>query len=322
MSAPQTFERARPLAQHCPELTARGVRPGERAQYLAAWRRDVAREVAVEMADLLSGSRLEAQLSDVETLDGDAVFDRVGAVAANCLLRCGPSDLTALLSFEIETAIALTDRSFGGSGEKVSEPASALPRSAALLIDQAARRIAQAIARVSFGSAADCSDLGDVILRSENASRLKPFTAFTKCAFFTLELKTSDGVGWEASLALPVERLDALLPGLNSLQADQTGDRAKRAANCGVMNGIPLSLEAVLAEFDLSLSALHRLAPGDEIPLKMPREAALRLGAKRIALGNLGTSDNRIALRLTSLCETLSAGGPVSSQPLYQGASE
>lgn len=320
MKHARSFHPARPLAQHCAELTERGVRPEDRAEHLAAWRRDVAREVAQDMADLLSGTRIEARLSEPEIMRGDAVFARIGAVAANSLLRCGADDQIALLSFETETAIALTDRSFGGSGEPVGEPVAALPRSAALLVEQASRIIARAIARVSA-----CSDVsagatgassgetgsesrGDVIIRSESASRLKPFSPLTPCALMLLDLIAADGMGWSARLALPADRLDSLLPGLAAGRpvvdspGEETGeDPGETGSARAVLGHIPLPLRAVLAEFELSLGQLERLAPGDRIPLAIARDIPLRMGSRLVACGSLGTIEDRMALKLTSV---------------------
>lgn len=301
MNLDQTFIPARVVAQHCLELTERGIRPEERSEYLAAWRRDVAREVAQEMADLLSGTKLDAKLSEPETLRGEKVFERIGAVAANSLLRCGSGEQTVLLSFEVETAIALTDRSFGGTGEAVLEPVATLPRSAALMIEQSSRVIAQAIARVSAGGGAVGEIEGDVIIRSESATRLKPFAPSSECVLFQLELAASDGTSWSAKIAMPAERLDSLLPGLGSPQSTDPEEADEADPDRAVFGAVPLGLEAVLAEFELSLSQLDRLAPGDQIPIAIARQIPLRIGSQMVASGSLGTMEDRMALKLTSV---------------------
>lgn len=301
MNLAHQFDPARAIAQHCAELTERGLRPEERAQYLASWRRDVAREVAQDMTDLLSGTKLDATLSPVENVRGAAVFDRVGPVAANSLLRCGADDQTALLSFSVVTAIALTDRSFGGTGEPENEPAAGLPRSAALLVEQVARTIASAIARVSAGGGAMGEFEGDVIIRSENAARLKPFTPSAQCALFTLELRAADGIVWTGTLAMTQDRLDGLLPGLGAPLPANDDDPQGGGSDDAVFGGVPLSLQAVLAEFELSLGRLDRLAPGDLIPIAITRDIPLRLGTQLVACGSLGTKEDRLALKVTSV---------------------
>ncbi len=326
MNLAHDFYPARALAQHCTELTERGPRPEERAESLASWRRDVAREVGQDMAELLSGAKLEARLSEPETARGAAVFERIGPLAANSLLRCGADDQTALLSFSVETAIALTDCSFGGTGEMPTETITTLPRSAALLVEQVGRLIASAIARVSAGGGAVGEVEGDVIIRSENASRLKPFTPSAPCALFTLEIDTGE-VRWNANLAITMDRLDSLLPGLASPTPANDDDTEEQESDAAIFGPVPLPLQAVLAEFELSLGQLDRLAPGDEIPIAIAREIPLRVGAQLVASGSLGTLEDRMALKVTSLPldtsadEAANTGARAAPEPLIAHAS-
>lgn len=317
MNLAQSFHPARPLAQHCAELTERGPRPEERAAYLSTWRRDIAREVAQDMADLLSGAKLEVSLSEAETMRGALVYEKIGPVAANSLLRCGADDQIALLSLSIETAIALTDRSFGGSGEVEAPPPASLPRSAALLTEQVGKTIARAIARVSASDDATGAVPGDVIVRSENASRLKPFTPSAICAVLAIEIKASDGAAWEGTLAMTANQLDSLLPGLasNTPLKDVGQSEAKRdfaRPDGPVFGSMPLPLHAVLAEFSVSLGQLERLAPGDTIPIAIARDIPLRLDTQLVASGSLGTMEDCMALKVTSV--PFAAAPPASTQ--------
>lgn len=309
MNLAQSFSAARPVAQHCPQLLREGPRPEERAQHLASWRRDITRELAQDLGELLSGAKLKAALTEPEMLKGEDILERIGPIAANSLLRCGSRDHTLLLSFDFATAIALTDRSFGGDGEVELDQPEVLPRSAGLLVEQAARVIARAIARVSAGGGAAGEFAGDVIVRSESARRLKPFEPDADCALLTLELTEDDPdaialLPWSARIALRADRLDGLLPGLGA----PSGSPRAGGSDCGdpasgAFAHIPLPLEAVLAEFDMALGKLDRLKPGDQIPFAMSREIPLRIGSQTIARGSVGTLEDRIALRLTSCPE-------------------
>ena len=180
MRMAHAFAAARPAALHCPELTTRGPRPEESAALLAAWRRDLARLLEDDLSGLLSGDQLDVTISEPDRLTGADALRRIGQVAANSLLRVGASGETALVSFDFATAVALTDRSFGGDGRTTGGVPEALPRSAALLVEEAATMIAGAITRASFGDMpppAGASTRGDVIVRSESAVRLKPLVA-------------------------------------------------------------------------------------------------------------------------------------------------
>lgn len=295
MNYAHAFHAERPLAQHCAELIARGPRPEDRATAIAAWRRDVAKALVQDLAALFSGTRLSAQLGEPQWLTGKAAFEQIGQVAVNSLLRCGAADRTALFSCDFQTAIALTDRSFGGDGTLPEEVPETLPRSASLLIDQMAKLVAGAIASAGEGDN-DPAD-SDVIIRSESAGRLKPFAPDAACALFTIEIAGGGKQVWQGLLAIDADVLDRLLPGL--ADGSRPGTVQPRMRPAPALETIPLSLRAVLAELTLTLGQLERLRPGDEIPIPMPRDVPLRIGATTFAHGTIGTNHDRMAIQLT-----------------------
>ncbi|MEP3422222.1 MAG: FliM/FliN family flagellar motor C-terminal domain-containing protein [Erythrobacter sp.] len=293
-----SFANARPIAEHCAELTWRGPRPEERAENLTAWRRDLGSELSQELGQLFSGGKFKVALGEPEFVTGETVFERVGVVAANSLLRCGEGDQTMLFSLDYPTAIALTDCSFGGDGHTPEETPAQLPRSAALLIEKVASLVAQVVVMSSGGTQ---RVKGDVLVRSESVTRLKPFGGEAQVAFFPITMGMSDGAQWNAILAVANDRLDDLLPGANFGTPTDNSNRLPSDGTTGPFAAMPLSLEAVLGEFSLSLSKLNTLAPGDEIPLAMQRELPLRVGDQTVVHGTLGTVENRMALRVTRL---------------------
>lgn len=308
------FAAARAAAQHCPELTghgeARGPRPEERAELLTAWRRDLARALADDLSPLLSDDRLEVTIDEPDPLTGAAALERIGAVAANSLLRVGAGGgaggETALLSFDFATALALTDRSFGGEGRTADNAPETLPRSAALMVEEAATMIAQTMTRASYADAR-----GEVMIRSENAARLKPFAPDAACLMFTLVIANQQGCTWRASLVVTAERMDRLLPGASRTPRPRA-DRRPATGTAAPFASVPLSLHAVLAEFDLSLARLQTLSPGDSIPLTMGRQVPLMVGEQVLAYGSIGTADDRMAIRLTRIPVPAFAEGAVS----------
>lgn len=304
-----TFAAARPAAVHCPELTTRGPRPEESAAMLTAWQRDLARLLADDLAGLLSGDRLDVTISEPERVTGADALRRIGQIAANALLRCGASAETALLSFDFATALALTDRSFGGDGRITGSVPEALPRSAALLVEEAATMIAGAMTAASYGDMpppAGAPMHGEVIVRSESAARLKAFALDAPVLLFTLDIFNRHGCTWRATLAVAADRMERLLPG--------GGRRPRSPVRRTAANGMaapfaamPLPLHVVLAEFDLSLARLQTLQPGDMIPLAMGRQVPLMVGETTLAHGTVGTADDRIAIRLTRVPVSVSA---------------
>jgi len=308
MKMGNAFAEARPVARHCAELIRRGPRPEERAEQIAAWRRDAARELASMLGEMFSGRKLAAKISEPEMLKGTQVFERIGPVAINCLLRCGDDDQTILLSLDHATAIAITDCSFGGEGALPEEAPAELPRSAGMLVDQVAGTIAKVLAHVNGSE----DSRADVLVRSESVTRLKPFGAGDDVACFTLSLSPAPGVEWSALLAVADAGLDLVLPGFAMTRPGPARDPVSQATD-GPFARMPLRLEAVLGEIDLSLGRLQSLKPGDEFPLAIPSELPLCAGEDVLARGTLGTCENRMALRLTRLGDT-----PAPQAGLYQ----
>jgi flagellar motor switch protein FliM len=291
-----SFAAARPVAQHCPELTWRGPRPEERAEAISAWCRDLAQDLAQELGQVLSGGKLHISVSEPQIQTGAQVFETIGPVAVNSLLRCGAGDATVLLSLDYATAIALTDCSFGGEGHPPDQVPSQLPRSAAMLVEQFASTIAQVIA-LAGGSPQPVR--GDVLVRSESVTRLKPFGAQAEVALFRVTMAMGAFAEWTLLLAVQNDRLDALLPGTTPARAAAARSRQTGDAQGGPFAVLPMRLEAVLGEVELPLARLGTLAPGDELALTIPRELALRIGEDVFAHGTPGTLENRMALRLT-----------------------
>lgn len=307
----QDFAPARAAAVHCAELTTRGPRPEESAALMAAWRRDLARLLADDLSGLLSGDRLDVQITEPERLTGADALRRIGPLAANSLIRCGASAETALLSFDFATAIALTDRSFGGDGRVSGHVPEALPRSAALLVEETATMIAGAITAASFGDMpppSGASIRGEVIVRSESAARLKPFALDAQTLFFVLEIANRQGCTWRANLAVAAERMTRLLPG-SGRRARRSAPRARATGMTSPFADMLMPLHVVLAEFDLSLTRLQSLAPGDTIPLAMGRQVPLLAGETLVGHGAVGTAEDRMAIRLTRIPQSASPEG-------------
>lgn len=294
----ENFADARAVAQHCAELTWRGPRPEERSENLSAWCRDLASELAQELGQLFSAGRLHVTVSEPEMIAGHEVFERIGPVAVNSLLRCGATDQTVLLSIDYATAIALTDCSFGGEGNPPDQVPAQLPRSASMLVEQFASMTADVIA-LSKGPSVGVR--GDVLVRSESVTRLKPFSAEVEVALFRLTLAQGAFAEWNAWLAVASDRLDGLLPGVTPTHPARSKHAPPSDGTSGPFAEVPLAIEAVLSEFDMSLERLENLAPGDEIALTVLGEVPLRVGEKVLAHGAVGTLDNHMALRITRL---------------------
>ncbi|MEO1221800.1 MAG: hypothetical protein AAFY42_10690, partial [Pseudomonadota bacterium] len=219
----QDFAKARPVAQHCSELTWRGPRPEEREGVISEWKRDLAGELANELGQILQGDKLEVTIGDPQVMMGTQVFEKIGPVAVNTLLRIGTGDQTVLLSLSYATAIALTDCSFGGDGALPDNVPTQLPRSAGLLIEQFGASIAKVIA-MARGNGEPAR--GDVLVRSESVVRLKPFNADAQITVLEVMLAQGAIAEWQMLIALPTEELDELLPAANSHRSSSGDPRS------------------------------------------------------------------------------------------------
>lgn len=287
------FADARVFARHCSELTWRGPRPDERAGIISAWTRDLAGEFAAELGQILSGEKLEVTIEGPRSMVGKQVFAQIGEVAVNTLLRIGTGDQTVLLSLDYPTALALTDCSFGGDGNAPDTVPEQLPRSAGLLVEQFAGTIARVIAMAKGN---DEPARGDVLVRSESVTRLKPFSEDARIACLDVTIAKGASAQWKMTIAFPDEQLDDLLPKANSPRTSSSSQDGEGGDPYGC---VPLILEAVLSEFKMPLAKIEQLAPGDEIDLKIPRELPLRIGDDVFAHGVAGACDDHMALRLT-----------------------
>lgn len=296
---PQSFAGARPVAQHCAELI-RAPQPDakDRMGEVAPWCRDLGLELTQELAQMFSGGKLRVSVGGPEIACGSECFDRIGPIAANSLLRCSLAGEKVLLSIDFATALALTDCSFGGDGQLGDGVPDQLPASAEIMVRQLGGMIAQAIA-LTNGSAEQAP--GDVLVRSDTAARLKPFDAETQVAIFTISIVMNAGNPWELSLVFALDDLPGLLPGSTAAHAAVRHASEGKGQIKGAFVDLPLPVEAVLSEINLSLSRLGRLTPGDEIPLSIPHELALRVGDDVLAYGHIGTAGNRMALQLTRI---------------------
>lgn len=298
MRLTHSFDYARPVAQHCPELVSRGLKPEHRAELVNSWRSVLARALTQRFATLFMGDRLVVHVNEEEALTDGEVYSRQSAPATHCLLRCGDSEFPALMSISIPMALALTDRSFGGDGLVPSEVPEELPRSAAILVEQLACAVAAAVALASEEEAG-----GEMIARSENAGRLKPFGAGARCLSFSIQLGPQGREPWVVQLYFAEAVLEAMLPGEGCGLTQPAKRDDTLSGNGAPFSCIPMPLEAVLSEFDLSIDQLDRLAPGDELPIAIAREIPLRIGLHEVGRGVLGTSEDRISIRVTRVTQ-------------------
>lgn len=294
MNMPPSFTGIRPIANHCAELIRPGPRPELRAELIEVWRRELSLALAGELEPLLAGAKLAVNLSEPEQIAAGALFKKVGPAAVNILLRLGDDHRSAVLSLDLATGIALTDRSFGGAGTAPDDLPDLLPRSAGMLLDQVAAIIAQTLCDTAH------IGTGEVLVRSENIKRLNAFDEGAELVALTLTFAQGE-VSWPVRIAMESVHFDAILPTHGARLANSGSNSPNPNQNFAGIAQMPLPLDAVLSDVNMPLGKLERLVPGQEIPIAIPRELPLRIGETVMAHGTIGTADQQLALRLTRI---------------------
>ena len=83
----------------------------------------------------------------------------------------------------------------------------------------------------------------------------------------------------------------------------------------GRLSHVALPLRAVVDEPRLPLRRVGALAVGDCIPLGLGGTASLRLGDRTVALGVVGASAGKVAIRVTAATPQLALAPPMENHP-------
>ena len=135
----------------------------------------------------------------------------------------------------------------------------------------------------------------------------------SKCA-----LAHGEDAQWSVLFGVSSDRLDSLLPGMNPARPKGARTRRQGDPANGPFGQMPLTLEAVLSEFEMSLDGLERMRPGDEIPLLVARDLPLRIGDSLLGHGTIGSLDNHMAVRLKNLAPVGDATGQADRAGEYK----
>jgi flagellar motor switch protein FliM len=217
-------------------------------------------------------------------------------------VRLKPLPGSAFITVEPALLLALLDGFFGGSGRAITEPRAAIAPAAlrflALLIRTFAADLTAAWSPVV--------PLELELVKQETNPRLMQLGGSQELMLvlkFTVEFGASSG------------RIDWLLPETllgpirESLASDGGSAPARKqevwapALASGLMES-ELETRAILAQAQISLRELVRLAPGDIIPIEPPQQVTLLAGDVPLYRGRFGVSEGRNSLKILP-------GGPV-----------
>lgn len=293
MKTDHSFVPERALANHCAELFPREQSGAEqreenRAEFTAA----LAKALPRQLEPSLAGEKLRVTIEANGAETASSLGQRISMPSANFMLSCGEAQTRFTVTFSLKTAVALTDRLFGGTGSEPDEDVEELPQSARLVLEQLAQGIAAALVDAGEGN-------GPSSVASHHASfaRLEAFPKGDYCLSWIIKVQQEAAQDWQMQIAAREADIDALLG--NRGKASPSGsDRPINSPTDAPFGDIPLPLRAVLTEFPLSLSKLSALKPDDVIPVSLARKIPLQVGARILGHGDVGTQEDRIALRL------------------------
>ena len=293
MKPERAFVAERVAAQHCPELLRRGPEPAELLPALQRLGERFARHFAPALAALLGGE--EPAVTALAPLDQGELelAERVGALAANCLLASAVPGVTLLASVEGQAMLRLVDRAFGGKGDASGPLPGRFPHSAELMIHKV-----EGLVSAALGAALGQGELR-ALRRDARLAELAPFPAGARLAVLPIEVMEGARAPWKLTLALPLAMLPKLLGGTDSANPPRRSGAADPAAT--PFADMPLPLTARLVDMKVPLSAVAALEPGMVLPVAVARAVPIAVGEQVIARGTVGTQDDCVALKLTQL---------------------
>lgn len=282
-----------PLAQHCEQLIPPPAPERDLLKDVGDLACDIARELANDMATIASGKTITVTCADAARSNTTAFINRATKQTTHHVIdvhKCG----AMLFSIDHRTALHLTDRAYGGTGE-ISDPLpDDLPFSASLTLKQISASWCESLARIFP------EEIAPQVLRyGADLGRLDPFRGQSECVHLEMTVEQDGHEPW-------ILAVSASLPDMH-----QTTLRHRRGAKADAaparindplaepFGDITLPARAILAQMPVSLARASAFRPGDMLPLAIAREVPLDIGGKTVALGIVGAQDDRVALQIT-----------------------
>lgn len=280
----------RSQARHCPELLGSAPTPADLLAQFARAGEKVARLLADRIGAI--GDRGHAPVlrcQPVQECSADSLAGIVAPLAGNCLLGALSGTANVLVSFQAEGVLHLLDCSFGGTGDLASPLPETFPHSAELMMT---RLEAAAAAALTAALGVEI----DPRARSAHFTDLPALAKDGRLAMVQIEALHSGDTGWTITVAAALTALEEFFDHAERVRPSRT---EAHSATGEAFGDVPLTLNAVLVDMRMALSALSDLRPGQVMPVSVARSVPLRVGDSTIAHGTIGALDDRVALQLT-----------------------
>jgi len=245
--------------------------------------------------------RLEAamQMSKLDTMQFQKFIEGLSNPTHLALLKLEPLQGICLLDISPRLGLCIVDRELGGPGI-CNEDARDLSQMETRLLT----RVLEIILSEWCTCWADLLDLRPVILGYENTGRfLQTSSPGSMMLVFGIEIRIG-GIVEQIHFGFPYETLDPLVQKLQSgIEVSQKPTVAKPTTPVKwnpLLSEVTIAVKAQLPDLQLTAKRLAQLRPGDVLPVPLTTASQVRvcLGKVPKFVANLGTCDNRWALKI------------------------
>ncbi len=291
MNMQHHFKAERKVAFHCAELLSRT----SAAQPPLAKLEAIAALIADQMSEglrAISGSAPKVSCSEAQAITALELASITGADFNHAMIETGVDRLAIIASFDCAAAFILIDQAFGGRGQIPDLIPAPLPVSITMMMSQIHQAIASAISS-ALGAPAQVS------LENIKQDKSPCFAPKAPLASILLTMASDQGPEWHIRLTVQQSRLgDLSSTASGSYAAKLDGERSDAAEP---YSAIPLTMRAILATSQISISRIAQLCPGQMLPVAFARHIPLCIDDVEIARGTIGAVDDAVAIKITQI---------------------
>jgi flagellar motor switch protein FliM len=260
-----------------------------------------AERAGVALSTML-GRDASMQFTSLESAKSADLQAALPVPASLAVVRIKPLPGYAFVSVEPSLLLTLLDGFFGGSGRPTTDPAAAIAPAAQRFLALMLRSFAPALT----AAWAPVTPVELELVKQETNPRLVQLGAPHESllvAKFNVEFGARSGrIDWllPEPLLAPVRETLAADGGQTTLRKQEAWAPVLTKA----LQDAEVDTRAILAQAQISLRELVRLAPGDIIPIEAPQEVTLFAGDVPVYRGRFGISQGRNALKILSGAST------------------
>jgi flagellar motor switch protein FliM len=251
--------------------------------------------VGLSLSALL-GRDATVQFTSLESSKAGELQATLPVPASLAVVRLKPLPGLAFITVEPALLLALLDGFFGGSGRAITEPRAAIAPAALRFLALMLRTFAADLT----AAWSPVTPLELELVKQETNPRLMQLGAPQELMMvlkFTVECGAHSGrIDWllPETLLAPIRESLASDGGSAPVRKQEVWAPALASA----LLDSELETRAILAQAQISLRELVRLAPGDIIPIEPPQQVTLLAGDVPLYRGRFGVSEGRNSLKI------------------------